>query len=395
MAEVVAWLDASGGISGDMFLGACLDAGAPLGVVQAALEALALPDSLRVEVSEVRRGGLRAMLAGVRTAEVSASRHLADIVGILERSSLDPAVRADSVRVFERLGAAEARVHGVELGEVHFHEVGALDSIADIVGSVAALHSLRVGRLVCGPISLGGGSVEAAHGRLPIPGPAVLELLSGTPASARGGPVDVELATPTGVALAVTLAAEFGPMPDVVGVEVGVGAGSRDPAGHANVLRLVIGRGVVSDPTMVVIEANVDDLDPRVWPGVLEALLATGAADAWLTPILMKKGRPGHTLQVLAPGRLVDELETVIFATTTTIGLRRTQVARTVLDRRVDSVEVAGIRIRVKLAIRGGEILNAMPEYDDVVAAAAALNLPEREVLELARVAAADPASRR
>jgi pyridinium-3,5-bisthiocarboxylic acid mononucleotide nickel chelatase len=283
----------------------------------------------------------------------------------------------------------------VDVSEVHLHEVGALDSIADIVGSVAALHALAIDRLVCGPISLGGGSVAAAHGRLPIPGPAVLELLGGSAAAARGGPIEVELATPTGVALAVTLADEFGPMPQVARVRVGVGAGSRDPDGHVNVLRLVLGPEVDSGPAALVIEANVDDLDPRVWPGVLDALLVAGAADAWLTQILMKKGRPAHTLHVLAPIALVDELEAVMFATTTTIGVRRTQVERTILDRRVDSVDVAGQPIRVKLALRDGLIANVMPEYDDVVAAAAALNLPEREILELAMAAAKHCASRR
>ncbi len=384
MPDVVAWLDASGGLSGDMFLGACLDAGAPLDVVRNALDALALPDSLEVEVTEVRRGGLRASLATVRSSESSTARGLADIVGLLERSTLDPRVRADALRVFERLATAEARVHGVEVADVHFHEVGALDSIADIVGSVTALRSLAVDRLVCGPISLGGGSVAAAHGRLPIPGPAALELLSGSPASARGGPVDVELATPTGVALAVTLAQEFGPMPAMACVSVGVGAGSRDPVGHLNVLRLVIGRGVGDGATSVAIEANIDDLDPRVWPGVLDSLLAAGAEDAWLTPILMKKGRPAHTLHVLGPPELVDELEAVVFATTSTIGVRRTQVARTVLDRHHETVEVAGQAIRVKVAERRGEIVNAMPEYDDVAAAAENLGLPVREVLDLA-----------
>ncbi len=386
MSRRVGWVDATGGISGDMLLGACLDAGVDLAVVQAAIDRLALPEAVSVTTEPVLRSAIGATKAVVTVAEARHHRHLADVLTLLER--LDAPVRARAAAVFRALAEAEARVHRVSVDEVHFHEVGALDSIADVVGVCAALDALGLDRLVCSPIALGGGRARTEHGLIPVPGPAVVELLRASGAPGFGGPVDMELATPTGVALMVALADAFGPLPPVQPELVGVGAGTAEPAGHTNVTRIVVGAPVSPAGAVeaaVVLEANVDDLDPRLWPGVLSALLDAGASDAWLTPILMKKGRPAHTVSVLAPPALADELERVVFTHTTTIGVRRHDVAKTALARETVKIEVYGEVVRVKVARLDGEVVTATPEYDDVARAAATLGMPEKAVLEEAR----------
>lgn len=380
-----AWIDAAGGISGDMLLGACLDAGVPLEVIDHAISLLGLRDAVTVSAEEVRRGGFRATRAIVTIQESDGPHRTLDSITSRVRSAGLPAVVTDqAVAVFDRLAAAESRAHGITVDEVHFHEVGALDSIVDVVGAVASLHALGVTHLHCGTISLGGGTVSTAHGRLTVPGPAVLELLSASEAMSSGGPVEIELATPTGVAIATTLAERFGSMPPMTVTRVGVGAGTADPTGHANLCRLVVGEPTktLDHPTvMTMIETNVDDLDPRLWPGVLRALMAAGAADAWLTPILMKKGRPAHTLHVLAEPSLVPVVEGLVFEHTSSIGLRTYDVDRAVLDRDTTTVHVDGQPIRVKRARRHHRVVNAEPEFDDVEAAALHLGLAAREVL--------------
>ncbi|MGH3412042.1 MAG: nickel pincer cofactor biosynthesis protein LarC [Marmoricola sp.] len=389
-------MDATSGVSGDMLLGACLGAGADLTTIQGALDALDLPETVQLSREPTRRGELAAVRAQVSVSAPRRVRRLPDVEDLLARSSLQPEVREPALAVFGALADAEAAVHGVGVDEVGFHEVGALDSIADVVGVVAGLAALDVDRLVCSPIGLGGGTAETEHGTIPVPSPAVLELLRRYGAPARGGPVDVELATPTGVALLVTLADEFGTLPAVRAEAVGVGAGSRDPDGHANITRLVLGSPVgqtadgVTTEASVVLETNVDDLDPRLWPAVLAALLEAGAADAWLTPILMKKGRPAHTLSVLCAPDLAPGLERVVFTQTSTIGLRRRPVDKRVLPREHVTVEVDGHPVRVKLARLDGRVVNAVPEYDDVARVAARTERSPGSVLDAARAAAAD-----
>ncbi len=395
---LVAWIDSRGGVSGDMLLGACLDAGAPISVVIDALHAVGLGDQVSVTADDVRRGEFRATHALVETQPSSRPRRLGEIIDLIEAAALSTTVTAQAIAVFQLLADAESRVHGIAAHLVHFHEVGALDSLTDIVGTLVALEHLGVRRVVGGPISLGGGSVQTQHGLLRVPGPAVLELLRSSGAAARGGPVDIELATPTGVALLVTLAERFGAMPAMDITTVGIGAGSADPEGHANVCRLVIGEplgdaAAAEAPVtvlapMTVLETNVDDLDPRLWPGTIQALLDAGAADAWLTPILMKKGRPAHTLHVLAPAERIDSLTDLVFQSTTSIGLRTYQVDRTVLARDIVTVHVDAQPIRVKRAWHQGRVVNAEPEFDDIVLAAAALGLTPREVLRRAQVSA-------
>lgn len=385
------WVDASGGVSGDMLLGACLDAGAPLTVVQDAIDSLGLPETVTVSAEPAVRAGLGATRAVVSVAPSRERRTLTDVRRVLERAEPQVARTADAV--FTALAEAEAHVHRVPLGEVHFHEVGALDSIADVVGVVAAIRSLDLGRLVCSPIALGGGRAHTEHGPIPVPGPAVVELLRAHGVPGFGGPVDTELATPTGVALMAVLADGFGDLPGLVPERVGSGAGGKDPEGHANLARLVVGaasaEGAAGTPEpAVVLEANVDDLDPRLWPKVLSDLLAAGASDAWLSPITMKKGRPAHTLSVLAEPDLVDRLARIVFAHTSTIGLRHHRVTKLALEREIATLDVLGCPVRVKVARMDGAVVNASPEYDDVARVSVERGLPETVVLDAARAAA-------
>ncbi|MDH2416972.1 nickel pincer cofactor biosynthesis protein LarC [Nocardioides sp. CER19] len=384
----VGWLDAGSGVSGDMLLGACVDAGVPVEVLQQAVDRLGLPERVALSAEQVTRAGVGGTRVFVEVDETRHHRRLGDILALLE--ALEPPLRERAAAVFRALAAAEAAVHRVSTDEVEFHEVGALDSIADVVGAVAGLHWLGLDRLVCSPIALGGGRVRAAHGSLPVPAPAVLELLRGAGAPSLGGPIDRELATPTGVAVLVTLADGFGPMPPLVPELTGAGAGAADPESHPNLLRLVVGDASAGDSPVpagepaVVLEANVDDLDPRLWPGVLTGLLDAGADDAWLTPIVMKKGRPAHTVSVLASPDRADALARVLLTRTSTIGLRRHALDKLPLPRKSVEVDVLGSSVRVKVAWLDGAVVNASPEYDDVARVAAATGLPEKAVLAAA-----------
>jgi pyridinium-3,5-bisthiocarboxylic acid mononucleotide nickel chelatase len=301
-------------------------------------------------------------------------------------------VRRTALGVFERLAEAEARVHGVAPEDVHFHEVGALDSIADVVGTCAAIHDLDITEIIASPVALGSGRVRGEHGELPVPVPAVLELSRGWIVSAGG---DGELATPTGLALISTLASSCSQLPALRIDAIGVGAGSRDIAGRANVVRVVLGEPALlstdgeTTSSIVTLAANVDDLDPRVWPSVLSALLQAGASDAWLAPILMKKGRPAHTLHVLAPDDRAAVLRRLIMDQTSTIGVREMSGRKYALPRTWITVELSGGAVRLKVAHRDGVIVQATPEFEDVHALADVLGVPTRDVLTQANAAAA------
>ena len=377
----VGWLDLGSGVAGDMLLGALVGAGVPLTTLSAALEPLGLPITLHRE--DVRRAGLAAVRVHVDVpAGDQPHRTWADVRGLLDR--LPEPLRSSASGVFAALARAEATVHGVPVDDVHFHEVGALDAVADVVGVCAGVAALRLDRLVASPIALGSGYVATAHGRLPVPAPAVLALLADAAAPGSGGGADGELATPTGVALVTSLASAFGALPPLRPEGTGTGAGGRDPADRPNVVRLVVGEAAGAQPPrqVVVLEANVDDLDPRAWPAVLAGLLAAGAHDAWLTPVLMKKGRPAHVVSALAEPAAVPALRAVLFRETTTLGIRESVVARSVLERRFESVDVDGHPVAVKLGLGpDGGVVNAMPEWEDVVRAAAALDRPVKAVL--------------
>ena len=382
------WVDASSGASGDMLLGALLGAGAPLEAIQSAVDAVA-PESTRLRTESVQRHGFAATRCHVEVPDSSHHRTWRDIRTLLADADLAHDVRRTAEAVFERLAVAEATVHGSDPLDVSFHEVGALDAIADVVGVCAGVQSLGAESVVVSPIAVGSGHVKGAHGTLPVPPPAVAQLLVGVPSYAGppGAPA-MELCTPTGAALLTTLATDWGPQPAMTTTSVGVGAGSRDPEGHANVLRLFVGEPAATRPTPLLIETNIDDLDPRVWPAVIAALLEAGASDAWLTPILMKKGRPAHTLSVLCGGDRAEEVRAAIFANTSTIGVREIPLGKHALDREMTEVEVAGHRVAVKLARHHGRLVNAQPEYDDVARAAAALRRPVADVLAEASAAA-------
>ena len=385
-----AWVDASAGVAGDMLLGALVDAGAPLEDVRRAVEAV-LPGTVRITASEVTRAGLRATKADVTLVrEDQPHRPWREIRETLTGADLPDRVRGWSLAVFEALAQAEARVHGSEPDDVEFHEVGAWDSVADVVGVCAALESLAVATLTAGPVALGSGRTSGAHGDLPVPVPAVLELSRGWQVLGGG---DGELATPTGVALVRALASACESLPPMEVAATGVGAGTRDPAGRPNVVRVVVGTsagsGAGGTESLWQLEANVDDLDPRVWPSVLRELLAAGAVDAWLTPVLMKKGRPAHTVAALCPAPAREALRALLFRHTTTFGVRESQVERRSLRRDWRTVRLRDGQVRVKVSLdEQGRVVHATPELEDAGALAEASAAPVRELLDEAVAAA-------
>jgi pyridinium-3,5-bisthiocarboxylic acid mononucleotide nickel chelatase len=388
---VVAWLDVTAGVAGDMLLGALVDAGADLAEVQRLVDRV-LPETVRLDAAVVHRAGLRATKVDVHSlVEDHPHRRWAEIRVCIGDAGLLAAVAERATAVFRRLAEVEASAHGVPVEDVEFHEVGSWDSVADVVGTCAALHLLGVDEVVATRMALGSGTVRAAHGVLPVPVPAVLALVDGWSVEAGG---QGELATPTGVALVTTYATAQGPLPPLDVVGSGTGAGTRDPAERPNVVRVVLGRratAATGSRAMVVVEANVDDLDPRVWPTVLAALLEAGAADAWLTPILMKKGRPAHTLSVLADPRMAPALRDRVLELTSTIGVRQSMVDRWALERSWTDVTIAGGTVALKVAHRDGVVVHTTPEFDDVSALAAQLDQPVHRVLAAA-VAAAESA---
>lgn len=434
----VAYLDCIGGISGDMLLGALLDAGVDADVLVAGLKSLDLP-AWELEVRRTQKSGIDAVKVevivggtaagatplvrlppsdsplrtekpggrGVRikvqhrpqshehvhgdhahSHDGSSTRTFDDVAGLIRASALPDAVKTQAEAVFRRLAEAEASVHGATLETVHFHEVGAVDSIVDVVGSVYGLHLLGVERVVCSPLPNGHGFVRCAHGMMPIPPPATLELLQGVPL--RQVDVKGELVTPTGAALASTLAAEFGAMPAMTVRGSGYGAGTKDFP-FPNLLRLILG-DVTDSPSeatrVVQIETNLDDLSPQLYEAVFEALFAAGALDVWLAPILMKKGRPAHTLSVLCEPEKLPEIERTLFAETTTLGFRYTEWKRTCLAREWREVETPFGTVRIKLGRWAGRLQTATPEYGDCLRLAREKNVPLKNVHAAASAAA-------
>jgi len=409
------WFDASSGASGDMVLGALLGAGVPQEVIGGAVAAVA-PEPIEISIESVARNGFAATQCHVTVTDSATERSWAEVRELINAADLEAPVSTLALEIFGRLARAEATVHGTGVEDVHFHEVGALDSIADIVGAAAGFVHLGLDAIGCSAVALGGGTVAIGHGRVGVPAPAVTELLRDAPT--YGGPIERELTTPTGAAILASVVTSWGPQPAMTVSDTGVGAGGADPEGHANVLRLSVGKSfetVAAQPpqepmaaqppqepmaaqppqepmaahppqppdagSAFVIEANVDDLDPRLWPDVIAALLAAGASDAWLTPILMKKGRPAHTLHVLVGAGAADAVRREIFRQTSTIGVREQTFAKHALDREMVSVEIAGHRIAIKLARLDGELMNVQPEYEDVAAVARALGRPVKDVL--------------
>ncbi len=388
MTSVHVWIDASAGVAGDMLLGALVDAGADLEAVRSAVLAV-IPGAVRISARPVTRAGQRATKIDIEPLiDDQPDRHWTDIQDALLAADLSEPVRRRALASFEALAIAESTVHGIPQADVHFHEVGAWDSIADIVGVAAALHDLAVDTLSAGTVAVGSGRVRTAHGDLPVPVPAVVELGRGWRLESGGSG---ELTTPTGMALIAALCDRGEELPPLSITGSGSGAGSRDVPGRPNLTRVIIGQRAATDPPVdrgdpaVILEANVDDFDPRLWPSVLAVLLAAGAADAWLVPMIMKKGRPAHILTVLARPDQAASLRTLIMEHTSSIGVRQTSSVKFALPRGWIDLRLDQGTVSIKIAYRDGLIIQATPEFDQVEQLAGAHGLPVHRILDLCR----------
>jgi len=383
----VAYFDCFNGAGGDMIAAAMIAAGLDADALVAELDKLGL-DGVRVEAQRVRKQGLAATRFSVVADPGVAQphRHLADIRRIIDHTELSSDVKARAMAIFGRLAEAEARVHGVSVEEVHFHEVGAADAIIDVVAAAAGAAMLGLQRVVVSPIPVGSGSVRCEHGVLPVPAPAVVELLAGVPLAATEE--TGELVTPTAAAVLTTLADEYGPIPAMAVSATGYGAGTREGQTRPNVLRLIVGEAEAGAELGVdrveTLQVNLDDLAPQVVGYLFERLLAAGALDVFVTPVVMKKNRPGFELTVLAsPGRTAA-LEDILFAETTTLGIRRWTTRRETLERRIDRIKTPFGPVRMKVAERFGQVHGASPEYDDCQRAARRHDVPLRKVMDAA-----------
>jgi pyridinium-3,5-bisthiocarboxylic acid mononucleotide nickel chelatase len=431
------YFDCFSGISGDMVLGALLDAGLPMPALKEALGSLAV-DGYHVHAERVLRAGISATKFIVHDHDHGphdhhdhdhghhhhpaspeprapsrghshAHRSLPEIYGLIDKSALSPAGRDRAKALFQRLAEAEAAIHDMPVEKVHLHEVGALDSIIDIVGAVFGLEWLAVDQIVSSPLNVGGGMVHSAHGHFPVPAPATVKLLGSAPV--YSGAIQKELVTPTGALLVSSYATSFGPLPAMTIDQVGYGAGDNDFPSTPNVLRILVGRpavvsgvasGVASgfsrtDSTgaerVVVIECEIDDMNPQLFGVAMDRLYAAGALEVFYIPVQMKKNRPGTLLTVVAPPELRSRLSEIIFTETTTIGVRYAELDRECLRRELVTVNTPVGEVRMKLAWRDGRLVNAVPEFDDCNKLAAAQNLPVKEIQSLA-VKAFDSRSR-
>ena len=420
----VLYFDCFAGAAGDMVLGALIDAGVKLEDVRRALGGLAISPTT-VWTERVIRTGISATKFCVRGehapldhahdhdrehghhhgpthlhTHANEERHhlvhrsLADINRLIDGSALSRAGKDRAKELFARLGEAEAAIHGTPLDQVHLHEVGALDSIIDIVGTVFAMESIGADRVVASPLNVGSGSVHSAHGVYPVPAPATARLLKNVPI--YSGSQKVEMVTPTGALLVTGYAQEFGPVPPMRIAQIGYGAGNRDFSDTPNVLRVLIGESEVAaaSHTVVVVEAEIDDMNPQIFGVLMDRLLAQGALDVFYTPIQMKKNRPGTLLTVIAAPEARESLTATIFRETTTIGVRYRDMARECLDRRTVTVTTSVGDVRIKVAARNGQIMNASPEFEDCVRLAAEHNVPAKNVQALAMKAWLDAGNR-
>jgi uncharacterized protein (TIGR00299 family) protein len=371
----ICYFDPFSGISGDMTVGALVDAGADWTRVESALRSLGLGASFHVE--KTTRNGMSASKFSVQGSDQTKHRHLAHIEKIITSGDMSETARKNSLAVFRRLGNAEAKSHNTALEKVHFHEVGAVDSICDIVGACVALDVLGIDEIRSSPVNVGRGTVTTEHGTLPVPAPATAELLNNCPIYSAGP--EAELTTPTGAALLTTLAKDFDGLPAVCVVSQGFGAGDKDFPGQANVLRVLIGERTQASESMSVriLEANIDDSTPQVLGYTMERLLDAGALDVTLTPVFMKKNRSATMVSVLAAPELTEQLASILFAETTTLGLRILQAERRVLVRNTAEVETAYGKIRIKYTDAGA----FAPEYEDCRKAAAAKGVALRTVI--------------
>ncbi len=401
----IAYLDCFSGISGDMFLGALVDAGVSPELLNETAAALGLGASL--EIARVVRGGIAATKVDVQDRHEHRSNHdehihgrgLIEIRGIIGKAAISGTAKATAIRSFEALAAAEAEIHNTSVEQVHFHEVGAVDAMVDIVCAAVGAEALGVDEWVCSPLNVGGGTVKCAHGTLPVPAPATVKLLQGTPVYSSGP--QVELVTPTGAAIVKTLASRFGAFPAMKIDKAGYGAGTRELADHPNVLRLTVGEAIkaaaagtvtgasvsgselehVAEDRVTVLQANLDDLSPQVLAYAIERLLSEGALDVFSVPVQMKKNRTGALLTVLSKPSDADRLTKIMFAETTTLGVRRRNEQRRVLDRRWETIETQWGPVRIKIANMNGTVSNYAPEFEDCRRIAAEHHVPLKKVM--------------
>ncbi|EGO61913.1 nickel pincer cofactor biosynthesis protein LarC [Acetonema longum] len=386
------YLDCFSGISGNMILGALLDAGLPEDKLRGAIAKLSL-SGFEISIKSVEKKGIHAVYVDVRLGRFQRQhRHLPDIIEIIHRADLPEPVKADSVKVFQRLAEAEAKVHSAPVDHIHFHEVGAADAIIDIVGSVYGFHFLGISEIYCSRLHVGSGFVKCSHGVMPVPAPATAELLHGIPY--YSGDVAKELVTPTGAAIVATLGTGFGGMPaDFISRSTGYGAGTWDLE-IPNVLRLHLGernvRTHIGTEGLYVLETNIDDMNPQYYNYVMDKVFALGALDVWLTPIIMKKGRPANTLSMLISADLLETVSALVLQETSSIGMRYYPVRRSIASRTIHDVPTPWGRVRLKVSRHEGRICNISPEYEDCRQLALQQNVPLKAVAQAALQAAYD-----
>ena len=408
------YFDCFSGASGDMIIGALLDLGLPLDDLRAALGSLTVEYG-SVTAERVLRAGVSATKFHVLEAGSSHDRNhshdhhgahdhhhshahhhhhrsIAEITALIRKSALSAAGKDRAIHLFERLAAAEAAIHAIPVENVHLHEVGALDSIIDIVGAVHGLERLGADRIVSSPLNLGGGTVKCAHGLFPVPAPATARLLQGVPVYSRDP--QMELVTPTGALLVTGYATAFGPLPAMTLSQIGYGAGDRDPKNHPNVLRVIVGEANDgNDEQIVEMTCEIDDMNPQLFGPLMDRLHGAGALDVFYAPVQMKKNRPGTLVTILSTPEHRERLSGILFAETTTIGVRYQEMRRERLDREIVSVETPLGGIRFKVSGRHGKVLNAAPEFDDCARVAAERGLPLKDVQAAAMKAWLDRAA--
>jgi len=384
----LAYFDCFSGISGDMTLGALVDAGLPVEELRAGLGGLQMP-GWELGAEKVWKNGMSATYVTVKTQDSPKHRSLSVILDILENSMLARPVANMATAIFRKLGEAEATVHDVPIEKIHFHEVGAVDAIVDIVGACIGFHALEIEKFACSALNVGGGTAKMAHGVLPVPAPATARLLQGLPTYSNG--VQKELVTPTGAAIVATLCEAYGPQPGMKVSSIGYGAGTADLEGQPNVVRIMIGEEVAAagaqtampgwDEEISVIEANLDDMNPQIYGHFQERALAAGALDVYATPVQMKKNRPGVLLTVLCKPTDAEALVSMIFAETTTFGVRSHVAQRRTLPRERVHVATAYGEVRVKISRVNGQIRHVVPEFDDCRKLAVEKNVPLQMVI--------------
>ena len=380
----LAYLDCNAGISGNMVIGALVMLGLPAEVLNHELQKLPLPVP-PLTLTAVKRKGFDALLFDGPEVIADQHRHLSDITQIIGAADLSQPVKMAAQKCFTVLAAAEAKIHGISPEEVHFHEVGALDAIIDIVGTALGFDYFQLEKVVVSPIRVGYGSINCAHGLIPLPAPATVELLKGF--EIFGGDIAGEWATPTGAAIVKTFATSQGPLPAMKILQTGYGAGTQDRT-IPNVLRIFLGQTRDSDQPaerQMVLETNIDDMNPELYGYLGELLGAAGARDFYLTPVQMKKGRPGVVITVVADLERVPAIETLLLTETTTLGIRKYEVSRHCLERNFLPVEVAGLPVKIKTGYQNGVLFNYAPEYEDCLKIAKKLNIPLKDVYEEAK----------